>query len=245
MAAVLAMVTGLASEISARLVSAFEASRDPLQAAAMSAYMRNLFPFLGIPTLARRAITREALASLPRPDQADLTGIATVLWVRDEREYQYAACDLLSRCQEVCTADFLPTAGRFITTKSWWDTVDGIASSVVGPLVSRHPDLAAEMDLWIDSDNFWLARSALLYQLRFKGATDAARLFRYCEVRAGDTEFFIRKAIGWALREYSKTAPDAVREFVAHHASELSPLSRREALLWLDGARRTGAAPRD
>ena len=95
-------------------------------------------------------------------------------------------------------------------------------------LVAAHPELASVMDDWIAADDFWLARVAIIYQLRFKGATDEDRLFRYCAVRADDTEFFIRKAIGWALREYSKTNPTAVVEFVRDH--ELAPLSRREAL---------------
>ncbi|HEY5475321.1 MAG TPA: DNA alkylation repair protein, partial [Tepidiformaceae bacterium] len=83
-----------------------------------------------------------------------------------------------------------------------------------------------------------LARTTILHQLRYKEATDTDRLFRYCELRAGDRKFFVRKAIGWALREYSKTDADAVRQFVARHASKLSPLSQREALLWLNGRRR-------
>lgn len=230
-------MTALASEITARLTSSFYAHRDSGRAAAMSAYVRNLFPFVGIPTPARRAMTREALGGLARPSQADLTTAADALWALDEREYQYAAADLLSRYQGVCTLDFFPAVERLITTKSWWDTVDGLASNVVGPLVSRNPELNAEMDHWIGSDNIWLARTALLYQLRYKGATDTDRLFRYCQLRAAHTDFFIRKAIGWALREYSKTAPEVVSEYVARHA-ELSPLSRREALLWLIGGRR-------
>ncbi len=237
MPAVTRLTPGLASEVVERLVAALETHRDPVRAAAMSAYMRHLFPFLGIPTPARRAMTHQAIAGLPRPDQSGLASIAGALWMLDEREYQYAACDLLSRYQAVCAADFLPVARHLITTRSWWDTVDGIASGVVGPLVSRHHDLTAEMDRWIESDNTWLARTALLHQLRYKGATDATRLFRYCEIRAKDDQFFIRKAIGWALREYSKTDPQAVRQFVAY-ATGLSTLSRREALLWLEGGRR-------
>jgi 3-methyladenine DNA glycosylase AlkD len=104
---------------------------------------------------------------------------------------------------------------------------------VVGPLVSRYPDLALTMDDWIASDNIWLARTAIIHQERFKDRTDVERLFSYCLLRAADRDFFIRKAIGWALREYSKTDADAVRRFVADHGSELSPLSQREALKWL------------
>jgi 3-methyladenine DNA glycosylase AlkD len=94
------------------------------------------------------------------------------------------------------------------------------------------------MDAWAEDSNFWVVRTAILHQLRFKSATDSERLFRYCGMHAGDAEFFIRKAIGWALREYSKTDAAAVRRFVAEHEGELSGLSKREALLWLNGGRK-------
>ncbi len=106
--------------------------------------------------------------------------------------------------------------------------------SAVGELVRRHPELLAAMDRWIDAEDFWLARAAIIHQLKFREATDRDRLFTYCLRRAPDQEFFLRKAIGWALREYSKTDPDAVRAFVKNHENQLSPLSRREALRHCD-----------
>ncbi|MEX2081800.1 MAG: DNA alkylation repair protein, partial [Dehalococcoidia bacterium] len=112
-----------------------------------------------------------------------------------------------------------------------------LAANVAGRLVRDHPELAGTMDRWVEAEDMGLARTAILHQLRFKGATDSQRLFRYCEQKAPETEFFIRKAIGWALREYSKTDAGAVRRFVAEHDGELSGLSRREALLWLSGGR--------
>jgi 3-methyladenine DNA glycosylase AlkD len=98
---------------------------------------------------------------------------------------------------------------------------------VVGPLLTRHRELGAVMDAWIGSPNLWLVRTALLHQLNHKTDTDAVRLFRYCRTQAGHRDFFVRKAIGWALRQYARTDPDAVRRFVADN--ELSPLSVREA----------------
>ena len=98
-----------------------------------------------------------------------------------------------------------------------------------------HPELGAAMDRWVDDKNFWLARVAIIHQLRFEAATDPDRLFRYYTRRAADSEFFIRKAIRWALREYAKTDPDAVLAYVRAHESELSPLSRREALRRIAG----------
>ena len=225
-----------------RLREAFEAARDPATGAAMSAYMRNLFPFLGIKGPARATFQREALAGMPRPSQDDLEALVRSLWSLPEREYQYAACDLLRRHARTLDADSLEFLKGLIQAKSWWDTVDTLASNVVGPVVQRHHGLREEMDRWIRDNDFWVARAAILHQLKFLQATDAVRLYAYCELRAPDTEFFIRKAIGWALRQYSKTNAGSVRAFVAGHEAELSGLSKREALLWLNGGRRANQA---
>jgi 3-methyladenine DNA glycosylase AlkD len=206
----------------------------------MTAYMRNIFPFLGIPSPARLALERDALAGLPRPSEADLIAASRSLWTLPEREYQYAALGLLSRNARALSPDFITVARELITTKSWWDTVDSLAAQVVGPIVLRNPALRTEIDRWAVDEDFWVARTAILHQLKAKKQTDAVRLFRFCELRSADTEFFIRKAIGWALREYSKTDAAAVREFVAEHETTLSGLSKREALLWLNGGRTAG-----
>jgi len=124
---------------------------------------------------------------------------------------------------------FLAVARTLITTKSWWDTVDALATRFVGDLVRRHPALVATMDDWSAEPDLWLVRTAILHQLHYGPATDTERLFAYCSRQAGHPDFFVRKAIGWALRHYARTDPDAVRQFVAAHASRLSPLSVREA----------------
>lgn len=217
------------AELLAKLETGFEGARDAERAVAMARYMRDLFPFFGIPSRDQRRTTRAAAAGLGRPSEGELTAFAVACWSRDEREWQYAACDALSQGAKRCSPALLATVRTLITTKSWWDTVDTLSSHAVGDLVRVHPALATTMDRWISSKNFWLARTAILHQLRHKADTDAARLFDYCARRASDREFFIRKAIGWALREYSKTDPDAVRTFVEEHP-ELSPLSKREAL---------------
>ncbi len=211
-----------------RLTESFEAARDPDRAPAMRAYMRDQFPFLGIAAPAQQSLVRAALKGLPAPTEDELTTIALACWERPEREYQYAACFVLRRYVKRCSAGFLPTARTLITTKSWWDTVDALAAHTVGPLVAAHPELVTVMDEWIVDDNLWVARTALLHQLRYGAATDEERLFAYCTRQAGHPDFFIRKAIGWALREYARTNPDAVRDFVAR--IPLSPLSTREAL---------------
>ena len=211
-----------------RLTESFAAARDPDRAPAMRAYMRDQFPFLGIAAPAQQSLVRAALKGLPAPTEDELTTIALACWERPEREYQYAACFVLRRYVKRCSAGFLPTARTLITTKSWWDTVDALAAHTVGPLVAAHPALVTVMDEWIVDDNLWVARTALLHQLRYGAATDEERLFAYCTRQAGHPDFFIRKAIGWALREYARTNPDAVRDFVAR--IPLSPLSTREAL---------------
>ena len=104
-----------------------------------------------------------------------------------------------------------------ILAKSWWDTVDALASPTVGALVRSAPTLVEVMDEWVERDDIWIARTAIIHQLRFGADTDADRLFAYCLRRSADSEFFIRKAIGWALRQYGRTDPDAVRAFVAEH----------------------------
>jgi 3-methyladenine DNA glycosylase AlkD len=222
--------TALATEIMDRLSMAYERARDPERAAPMAAYMRDQFPFLGIPSPVQKAIYREVVTGLPRPDEADLAALALACWQRPEREYQYFACAWLRRHARVCSEEFMPTARHLIVTKSWWDTVDALAAHLVGPLVAHYRQLVTVTDAWLTDENVWLVRAAILHQLTYKEATDAARLFRYCSVRAGHSDFFVRKAIGWALREYARTDPAAVRSFVAAHQSRLAGLTVREAL---------------
>ncbi|MEV4414209.1 DNA alkylation repair protein [Catellatospora sp. NPDC049609] len=212
-----------------RLAQRLTAAADPARAPAMRAYMREQFPFLGVPAPQVQAAVRAVLAESPRPDAATLREAALACWARPEREYQYAACVLLRRHAKVLDDGFVDTARHLIVTKPWWDTVDALAAHVVGPLAARHPHLTAVLDAWAAGDELWLIRTALLHQLTYQAETDAERLLRYCAARAGHPDFFIRKAIGWALREYARTDPAAVRAFVAAHP-ELSGLSRREAL---------------
>ena len=156
----------------------------------------------------------------PVPGERELATFARRAWKLDEREYQYAACDVIAAYVGLCSERLLADLRFLVTHKSWWDTVDALAPSV-GALVLAHPQLRTELDSWIGDDNIWLARVALLHQLRFKTHTDSGRLFRYCRQRATDDEFFLRKAIGWAFREYSKTDAAAVRRFVAANADRL------------------------
>ena len=217
-----------AAELVARLRQAYEPAADPARAAGAAAYLRHQFAFLGLTTPERRRLTRTALAGLPAPDEAGLAAVARALWAQPEREFQHTGADYLRAHVGVAGAGFVEVVRELVTTRSWWDTVDTLAAHTAGPLVSRHPELVAVMDVWIGDDDIWLARTALLHQLTYRDRTDADRLFDYCRQRAGAREFFIRKAIGWALRSYAATAPDAVAGFV-DATPALSPLSVREA----------------
>ncbi|MFE7645973.1 DNA alkylation repair protein [Streptomyces phaeoluteigriseus] len=222
--------SALADTVLERLTAAYAAAADPARATAMRAYMKDVAPFLGIPTPERRALSRSVLAGLPRPGEADCTAVGLRCWALPEREYHYFAVDYLRRYAGRCSSTFLPVARRLITTVSWWDTVDLLAVHVVGPLVAADPRLTAEMDAWITDDDLWVARTALLHQLGYKDRTDADRLFGYCLRQSGHPDFFVRKAIGWCLREYAKTDPDAVRAFLARERGRFAPLTVREAL---------------
>jgi 3-methyladenine DNA glycosylase AlkD len=227
-----------------RLAGELVARADAAQAGPMARYMRDQFPFLGVKAPAQADAWRAAMAGAPRRlDERVVVAAVLALWGRPEREHQYLACRLANRhagspprAPEASPA-FLATVQRLITTKPWWDTVDALATHAVGDLVRHHPDLRADMDAWLAGDDLWLTRAALLHVNRWRDGNDQRWLFAACLARADHPDFFIRKAIGWALREHSKVDGPAVRAFVTAHGSELSGLSRREALLWLDRRR--------
>ncbi|MCP4086365.1 MAG: DNA alkylation repair protein [Actinomycetia bacterium] len=215
-----------------RLRQVLPAASDPERSAGMTAYMKDQFGFFGIKADERRRLQREAWSGLDHPTPGELEGILRALWTGPEREYQYAACDLLRSRAGVCPPAFLSVVEDLVLTDSWWDTVDTLAAHSAGRLVRDH-GLGAEMDRWCESGEPWLERGALIHQLGWKADTDTDRLAHYCRAHAASTWFFHRKAIGWALREYAKTDPDWVRTFVDGMGAELSGLSRREATKYL------------
>jgi len=210
-------------------LQALEAALVPLadveRAAAMSAYMRGQFPFLGIPTPARRAAVKPVLNALRSASAGELLSLADELWMRPEREYQYAALDLLAMHWKKLDHTHVPALLALAQRKSWWDTVDGLAS-IIGDVLRREHH---GMDDALAHGDFWVRRIALLHQLGWGTSTDLERLFRYALALCHEKEFFIQKAIGWALRDYARHAPDAVRAFLAGPGACLAPLSRREA----------------
>ena len=213
----------------AELRAALVAVADDEQAPAMTAYMKGRFPFLGATSPQRRAASKPFVAAGRTAAAGELLETADALWAQPEREFQSVACDLLRRWVRSLDGSSLPRIESLIRSKSWWDTVDALATNVVGPIVRADPALAAVMDRWIADDDIWIARTAILHQLKYRGEVDADRLFGYVDRRANDTEFFIRKACGWALREHAKTDPEGVRQYVDARRDHLSGLTIREA----------------
>lgn len=205
---------------------------DPVRASAMSAYMRHHFVFLGIPTPVRRKATAPLLRRLKGQPAPQLLQLAQTLWALPEREYQYTALDLLTRHVRALDLEQLAALLALAQDKSWWDSVDPLAG-VVGDLVraarTASPDAQHCMDQALHHDCLWVRRIAMLHQLGWKQETDTRRLFAYALTLANEEDFFIRKAIGWALRDYAHHCPDAVRQFLADNGKPLSPLTRREA----------------
>ena len=227
-------MTELAQTMEEAIVKEFSAHRDPSRAEGMSAYMKNRFPFLGVSSPVRRQLARAALSGLPRPDHRDLADFARLCWERPEREYQYAAIDQLRKATKRLPVGFLEELRWMIVTKPWWDSCDPLSGTVVGGIVRRFPESAPVMEEWIGDPVLWLRRAALLHQLKWKESCDQDRLFRFCELTMGEKEFFIRKAIGWALRQHARVAPEEVTRFLTAHRARLSGLSFREAAKHLD-----------
>ncbi len=206
---------------------------DPARREPMTAYMKHHFAFLGIPAPVRDSLMKAVFKGLTKPTADDVLAFAAAMWELPEREYQYVGVGLLHRYDKLLPPSALPELERLITTKSWWDSVDELAGHPVGSIVRRHPEQRSVMDAWLVSDNMWLTRTAIIHQIHARDDTDEAWLFNACATRATDTEFFVRKAIGWALRSHAHRGPaqaDAVRAFIAAHDSRLSGLSKREAL---------------
>ena len=203
-------------------------SNDQL-AEPMKAYMKHHFPFLGIKSPARTEALRHYFSTHDIPEKPELLEEVWNIYQLPEREYQYVAIALLSKKLKTLSVDDLGFLEKLITKKSWWDSVDSIAPTIVGDIVKRDRKSGEKIMLqWSDSDNMWLNRAAILHQLKYKKDTDEKVLIEIIIKHKNSNEFFIQKAIGWVLREYAKTNPVFVQQFVASH--ELKPLSKREAL---------------
>lgn len=208
----------------------YYAATDPMQAIKMSAYMRDLFPFLGIPTPKRKELSKDFL-SLAKKQREINWGFVNTCWEK-EREFQYLALNYLFTLAKLLTPDDISRLKQLAVTKSWWDTIDCLDRLVGGVALnfSKVNDILLE---WSVSENFWLRRIAIDHQLLRKDKTDVALLKQIIVNNFGQKEFFINKAIGWSLREYSKTNSDWVRNFLAKYNDKLSILSIKEASKYL------------
>lgn len=225
------MVPDSPEDFSAGLRRCLVAHADAVRALAMVAYMKHRFAFFGIPTPARRALVKPLLATLGKaPDLGWLLSVAETLWAFDERECQYVAVDLLVKHAARFEAQHEPRLAALVRGKAWWDSVDLLAAHVYGALCRKAPVLRRRMDVYARHENLWLRRVAILHQLNYGPETDRDRLGAILSVNLGHGDFFIRKAMGWALRQFARQDPDWVRGWLNAHAGEVSPLTRREAL---------------
>ena len=232
--------------IIAQLENALDSKGNATDSAAMKKYMRDKFEFYGVKSPLRRKTVKEIFADQDKGlPIKEVREFAQILWGKPQRELQYVAMEFLEKHRkELCKeeADFEENIAFFemlVTSKSWWDTVDMLAYKLVGFLVQTHPTKGKPvMQKWISSDNMWLRRTAILHQLCRKECTDEKMLFQFCLARCHEDEFFIRKAIGWSLRDYARTKPNKVKKFLQQHKDSLSTLSYNEAAKHLDIAKK-------
>jgi len=214
----------------AALQEAFSVEASPTDAAAMEAYMKGVAPFYGIKTDRRRAIQKEVwtLCGIPAPGD-EAARFARTLFSLPQRELHYAVLEALQAIRKHWTGSELLLFEELLRTAPWWDTVDVISTKLVAPFFLKFPAQMVEMARqWNRDESFWVRRASIIFQNPYKKKTDEALLFANIRACAHEKEFFIRKGIGWALREYAKVAPDTVCAFVKRE--HLSALSKREAL---------------
>ncbi|WP_413998618.1 DNA alkylation repair protein [Flavobacterium sp. W1B] len=212
------------------LETAFQESSNPENAVAMAKYMRNHFAFFGIKTTERRQVFKEIWKQNKLEVSQNSRTIALQLFAKEQREFHYCAIEILIKeLKKNYLKEDIHLIEKLITENSWWDSVDTISKYILGEYLLGFPDeIDTVVALFSNADNMWLNRSVILFQLGYKEKTNFDLLKTICIKQQSSSEFFIQKAIGWALREYAKTNPKAVKEFVS--VTLLKPLSRKEAL---------------
>ena len=212
------------------LVKELKASANPDDVVAMKAYMKNKFEFLGVKTPARRKLTGAFFKQ--QTDSVIDWDFINEAWNNPYLELQYTALDYLEIRKKLLTPSDLPRLKKLAQTKSWWDTIDFL-DRLVGSIIARFPETKATILSWSCDEDIWLRRLAIDHQLSRKEKTDTELLEKILANNLGQPEFFINKAIGWALRDYSKTNPDWVRDFIERHRAAMAALSIREGSKYL------------
>lgn len=217
-----------------RIQTFFERYRNESEAEPMSKYMKSKFPFIGISAPKRKDLFKIFFNTFPIPPYDETRAIVRELFNLPEREYHYFAIHMLMKHKKRWSPTDIVFFESLILNKSWWDSVDLISSKLINPFFKKYPNLEiAITDSWSQSKNIWLKRVSIIYQNGYKKDTNLEILTRHILENADSNEFFVQKAIGWALRDYSKTNYNWVISFVANNIS-LKPLSKREAIKWID-----------
>ena len=219
------------AELARRLFADLRAAADGERAAQMAAYMRDQFRYLGVQTPARRKISRPFLNAAKKERLLDWDFV-DACWQAEEREFQYVAADYLRKVRHLLNVADLPRIRGLAVTKPWWDTVDSL-DATVGSVVAQSSEGRELILKWARDENMWVRRLAIDHQLQRKESTDVELLSSIIEANLGSGEFFIDKAVGWALRDYSKTDPEWVRAFIAEHRQGMAALAVREASKYL------------
>jgi len=223
-------VTKLRNQIEAWL----EENQNPVDAPRMKAYMKDQYEYYGIKSPLRRSFVAPFYKENKAFIHENIEEFVQSMWNEPYREYQYIAMDILKKSKSKLTIAHLPLVEWMITQKSWWDTVDFLASTLIGHIFSKNQELIKpKVEEYLNSGNMWLQRTAILFQLKYGQQTDKELLFDSIKRLTGGKEFFINKALGWALRQYSKFNPKAVRQFIESEKPSLSGLTIREGSKYL------------
>ena len=207
-----------------------EGVAEPARAAGMAAYMKGIAPYLGVLTPARRTATKDWIRGFDHgPGATDLLAAAHELVTEPEREFAYVGIDLVARHERALPESSLLTLRSLALERPWWDTVDAW-STLIGQVGLRHRSWDREVVGWATDERLWVRRMALVFQVGRRDAVDLNLLFAACRANFADRDFFMRKGIGWGLRDAARARPDEVRAFVEGHRDEMSGLSIREAM---------------
>lgn len=207
----------------------FEAHADSERAKGMKAYMRNQFEYLGISAPMRKELLKPFIRNYSWKGEEPFIELLNLFWAMPQREFKYIALDFSFRFEKKLNPTAIPFFESLIAKESWWDTVDGIAPHVIGNIVKRNMLFRERLcEKWIESDNIWYQRAAIILQLKFRGQTDFDLLKALILRRADSKEFFVQKASGWALRQYSRINPNAVKQFI--NENKIPSLAAREGM---------------